>query len=291
MKKSIPIVAGIILLVCLAVGVAYFLITDERVNDTKQLGIGEPCYVSNVCMDENFNEIPLNRQKGCYQGDIWEAECYGTGDDMIISCSRTACDSGECSGNICAPECESHDAEKCYNGDLWWYDSCGSKEERSESCDYGCEDGECTEQQCDEEDSYKCAGGDLYWYDSCGQQGSKKEDCQYGCSTDSCNAEPEPDCTSHSSKQCSDGNVYWYDSCNNREETFEQCDNGCASAKCLADDEECPTGQTMCSDGTCKTSCTGGVQIDWQQGLAIGIIVIIIGGGAFLVYALKKKKQ
>ena len=40
--------------------------------------------------------------------------------------------------------CTSHASEKCDSGDLYWYDSCGNREEKKEDCgEYGCTSGVC----------------------------------------------------------------------------------------------------------------------------------------------------
>ena len=47
----------------------------------------------------------------------------------------------------CDVECTRYDHEKCYDGDVYWYDSCGNKDTVSAICSYGCEDGECLEEE------------------------------------------------------------------------------------------------------------------------------------------------
>jgi hypothetical protein len=49
-----------------------------------------------------------------------------------------SCSSGQICGSngVCAMvnNCTSHSAKKCANGDLYWYDSCGDREERAQAC-------------------------------------------------------------------------------------------------------------------------------------------------------------
>ncbi|MFW6014389.1 MAG: InlB B-repeat-containing protein, partial [Candidatus Nanoarchaeia archaeon] len=49
--------------------------------------------------------------------------------------------------STCERECISNDNKKCYDGDVYWYDSCGERQTTDEICDYGCEDGECLEEE------------------------------------------------------------------------------------------------------------------------------------------------
>ena len=39
--------------------------------------------------------------------------------------------------------CQRHNSTACYDGDLWWYDGCGQREDRKEACAVGCEEGAC----------------------------------------------------------------------------------------------------------------------------------------------------
>lgn len=39
--------------------------------------------------------------------------------------------------------CVAHAEQHCFQGDLWWYDSCGDREDRIECGEYGCEQDQC----------------------------------------------------------------------------------------------------------------------------------------------------
>jgi hypothetical protein len=90
-------------------------------------------------------------------------------------------------GNGGSDDCDSHHRSACYQGDVYWYDSCGEREEKKEDCeDAGCNDGQCGG-SCTSHASSNCDGGDVYWYDSCGKKEEKKEDCQgAGCNNGQC---------------------------------------------------------------------------------------------------------
>ncbi|MCK5022700.1 MAG: hypothetical protein KAS04_00870, partial [Candidatus Aenigmarchaeota archaeon] len=80
--------------------------------------------------------------------------------------------------------CTIHHEYKCYSGHVYWYNSCGVKEEKKEYCEYGCEGTECIE--CASQHEYACHDGDIYWYNSCGFKEDKKEYCNNGCSEGEC---------------------------------------------------------------------------------------------------------
>ncbi|UCD07154.1 MAG: eight-cysteine-cluster domain-containing protein, partial [Candidatus Aenigmatarchaeota archaeon] len=49
-------------------------------------------------------------------------------------------------GICCAPgeiQCKSHAEHRCYGGHVYWFDSCGHRQEKKEYCQYGCELGFC----------------------------------------------------------------------------------------------------------------------------------------------------
>jgi len=83
------------------------------------------------------------------------------------------------------PECESHSYYKCDSGNLYWFDSCGNKQEKKEYCQYGCSEKACLG-DCKSQAEYRCYGDHVYWFDSCGNKQEKKEYCQYGCENGFC---------------------------------------------------------------------------------------------------------
>ena len=57
----------------------------------------------------------------------------------------------------------SHDYFECFQGDVYWFDSCGNREEREEECNHGCRGGECLRgngSYCDScEEDFDCQEG------------------------------------------------------------------------------------------------------------------------------------
>ncbi len=128
-------------------------------------------------------------------GTLTEKYCTDNGG---ISAEIVQCDHG-CQDAACIAEgCTSHDEYGCYEGHVYWYNSCGNREEKKEYCQDGCEDSACivpNETQCVNETHALCWEGDLWWYDSCESRGALKQDCDYGCENASCVEEPENSCS------------------------------------------------------------------------------------------------
>jgi len=124
--------------------------------------------------------------------------------------------------------CGYHGEGKCYNDDLYWYDSCGNKEDRKEECELGCVEDRCRAVECQTHYTFKCHAGHIYWFDSCGNREDKKEYCEEGCENDKC----REDCPTHQNVQCHTGHVYWYDGCGEREGMKEYCPDGCELGSC-----------------------------------------------------------
>lgn len=94
----------------------------------------------------------------------------------------------------CVPT--SHASSSCDSGDVYWYDSCGSREEKKEECD-SCT---CSENSCVNDDQYGfvCGSGDVYWQDCHGAIVGMKEEC-------GCNSCAGGECQTSSSFSCSGG--------------------------------------------------------------------------------------
>lgn len=129
--------------------------------------------------------------------DVWEKPV------CISHCANKNCGEDGCGGNcgICNQEytcqtngtcmkivnCESHNSYKCYNGDVYWYNSCDEREGIRYNCNstQTCLNGECVEnvENCTTHASSNCSGGEVYWWNSCGE----REEIRYNCnSTQTC---------------------------------------------------------------------------------------------------------
>ncbi|MFW5884841.1 MAG: hypothetical protein ACOCUF_01240 [Patescibacteria group bacterium] len=175
--------------------------------------------------------------------------------------------------------CTSHDHKKCYNGDAYWYDSCGNREEKVDDCGYSyCDTGGYSEgtgdvyRYCSGGDAWGkydylnkgCSGGSCYssWnYNSCGHE--KLEDCGFNyCDTGGdvyryCSGNSVYGLYDYANKGCSGGNCYtdWdYNTCGNH---FVE---NCGSDSCDSwGDWDCADGSTRERARTCyNRGCSGG---------------------------------
>lgn len=158
--------------------------------------------------------------------------------------------------------CTPHATAACADGDVYWFDSCGAREDLKEDCaEASCSLGACVTAPCAMHDRADCADGDVYWFDSCGGREELKEDCAgAGCQRGVCAG---VSCAPHASAACSGGDVYWFDSCGVREDVKEHCVAGCTGDVC-----DCEPGLTRCGDacvdlstdldhcGGCEQACT-----------------------------------
>jgi hypothetical protein len=216
----------------------------------------------------------------CYDGDIWwydscdnretvkeqcEIPCTGTSQSCPIPptcdeiCGNRECGSygdcpscgtcsgceSQCVGNYCQPL--SQDSYRCYNGNIWWFDSCGNRETVKEQCEIPCTG---TSQSCPIPPTCDeiCGNRECGSYGDCPSCGTC-EGCE-DCVNNYCYA------SAHDSFECHDGDIWWYDSCNDRETIKEHCDNGCdgqsdsciVATGCTQDEEEwTQLGGRICS--------------------------------------------
>ena len=154
--------------------------------------------------------------------------------------------------------CDSHAESKCHGGHVYWFDSCGNKEDKKELCDRGCEENVCIDKgNCTVKNEMKCKDGHVYWYDSCGVKGEKKQYCNNGCSEGECIGEPsnETSCTETDSGYdiyekgtTTVGSQSLSDHCNADGSLTEKfCDGNTIKYNST----ECPT-MYVCNNGACK---------------------------------------
>lgn len=66
----------------------------------------------------------------------------------LSNCVSTSCpgchDPATTTTSTTLANCNSHASYKCYNGDVWYYDSCGQRQDRAVACGtFGCSNGKC----------------------------------------------------------------------------------------------------------------------------------------------------
>ncbi len=192
-------------------------------------------FLAVVCNDECF-EIG---DKQC--ADDGYQVCGEDSDGCLVWSSTVNCDSDEtCSYGACVEECTSNYEKKCHDGDVYWYDSCGTRESQYKSCnsDEVCADGECIagEDECESNYAKKCYDGDVYWYDSCGT----REEIYADCGTDEYEA----------SYQCS-GNII------QQKVNAAVCSAGvCSKSASWKNMTDCAAAGKVCAGGVCSSGDT-----------------------------------
>jgi hypothetical protein len=78
-----------------------------------------------------------NDDNPCTADSCVEGECQHENKEEGTECA----DNKECQSGVC--KCVPHSSYSCYSGDVYWYDSCGAKEEKKEACEIGCENNTC----------------------------------------------------------------------------------------------------------------------------------------------------
>ena len=168
-------------------------------------------------------------------------------------------------------KCVSKHVRKCYEGNSYWYDSCGNRQDKAERCSYGCAEGQCVESECKSHAQSKCYGSHVYWFDSCGHVQDKKEYCDYGCENGFCNNKTTEKCydsdggknyhvkgvaetsTQRLEDHCNDDGTltekYCSDSGEIKAEVVE-CPNGCLEGACIPGNET-----DLCEGVTCPDDC------------------------------------
>lgn len=219
-----------------------------------------------------------------------ENYCDGSGGISLTGCSvytnlpsGTECSEGYCDGQGNCEECVSNSEYHCKNGDIYWWNSCGVREDLKEDCSYDCQNDVCVlppSVECMEnsdcgflEDYFVCGSEVSRNYASvfliksykqcifpgttssyCLDQGIDvvyQETCDFSCRDGVC-VDPEcivdADCgSSEMIEYCSDGDVW-------RRTNLPSCLNaGESYASCSAQVEE--NILESCSNGCENSSC------------------------------------
>jgi hypothetical protein len=145
----------------------------------------------------------------CTSGDVWKCSSSGVWEP------EESCDY-ECSSGECLDEqCDSHEEKRCSSNSVYWYDSCGDKEEEYERCE---SDENCVGDQCVKFCSEGAIGGKLcssnsivqqYRLSDCSTETRVIETCQNGCDNSVCISPQCSTCVEPSSwSQCASGSMF-----------------------------------------------------------------------------------
>jgi len=112
--------------------------------------------------------------------------------NLQTSCSSNqTCNTGSCNTNVTS--CTSHATSRCDSGGVYWFDSCGNRQELYQACtgNQYCSGNTCVNNnnnQCTSHSQMRCNGSQVQWYDSCGNAQEVVQTCsntQY-CSGNTC---------------------------------------------------------------------------------------------------------
>ena len=158
---------------------------------------------------------------------------------------------------LIAPTCTTHTTKQCSGSAVYWYNSCGAKEDIFQQCASNqiCQNAQCVNITCSFNSecgangftgSPFCQNNNVYQnyrtY-TCANPGTASSSCSNStsaqlksnctgnqtCSNGSCGSS----CTYHSYQQCSGNNLYWFDSCGTQQDLIQYCQNGCQNNACI----------------------------------------------------------
>lgn len=166
----------------------------------------------------------------------------------------TACPSGACLDTTHCAACTSRDHLGCYSDDVYWYDSCGTRE-TTPAHDCGVDDPPGTA-RCSGSGSSAtlvhdfvdrgCSGGTCFEHTTT----DVIDDCDgAGCTSGAC-------CRSIDHLQCDGGDPYWYSSCGIRQDKDDECgtDTPVGSNYCRSEDIYRDYDVPGCTTGRCTTT-------------------------------------
>jgi outer membrane protein assembly factor BamB len=136
-------------------------------------------------------------QLSCYD-DILH-RCIKDIDGCLTFDTGITCENGCADSQACNTECTTHHHQACFDGNMYWVDSCDNYEEQIGSCECGCANDNQCRQNCaceptNLQDSYTCHDNAEWWVDDCGIEGEKKIDCECGCNESNSDCKSQQDC-------------------------------------------------------------------------------------------------
>ena len=142
------------------------------------------CNVSNMCSctPETNTSFCTRLNKTC--GSVTALDNCGI-NRTVSSCGSCSIEYSCAANGTCILNCTTHSYSTCYNGDVYWYNSCNEREEIRYDCNSTqiCSSGQCVD--CTTHSYSACYGGDVYWYNSCGTRETIRYDCN---STQTCSS-------------------------------------------------------------------------------------------------------
>lgn len=175
-------------------------------------------------------------------------------------------------------DCASHAWKACVGDVLWWFNSCGAKEELLQDCqvdDMNCKGEDCVPRPCQPKIHKGCDGNSVVWFDSCGQADTAVlESCSgdLTCLNGTCveklecnqhsdcptsqhcqGAECIADACEQGSKYCIGSSIYECDASGREKKLVQSCPYKCQSGNCSECASDC-SGKS-CGPNGCGGSC------------------------------------
>lgn len=225
--------------------------------------------------------------KICKYGDVWECSSSG-----VLGFSND-CDFGCSNGNCEQEQCSDHVEKKCDGGSVYWYDSCGDRQEEYDRCesDEVCESFECV-RVCDEGfiGEKLCSGSEVvqqYQSNDCSTDIKSIEQCDHACENSICTSPQCSPCLDPTSWSQCDGESMF--------RTNYKCDSttdyNCVS---FTEDTSCECGTSeqcnydeVCDSSVCVALDCGDNEIaDGNECIEIPAVstntIILVGAGVVL---------
>lgn len=229
----------------------------------------------------------------CEGTEVWQ--CSNSGVWEYVSNCEYQCYSGTCQQQ----QCTDHTTKKCEGGSVYWFDSCGNKQEEYERCesDEVCQNAKCT-RVCEEGfiGSTLCSGNKIvqqYQLSDCSTEIRDVDNCQFGCENSQC---IEPQCSLTSPQpsawsQCTNGEMSRTNyECNADTNYDYQSFTETESCEC-GTDGQCQYDETCESNVCVQLDCDDNEIADNHEcikksSFSIWIIVGIVFGGIVVVIFL-----
>ncbi|MEA3248135.1 MAG: hypothetical protein U9Q73_00340 [Nanoarchaeota archaeon] len=244
------------------------------------------CYCKTPTTQCSGGADPGDRK--CQGDEVWRCDNSGTWEYV------SDCDYGCSSGSCQQQQCVDHTTKSCEGNSVYWFDSCGERQEEYERCesDENCEGDRCV-RFCEEKfiGSKLCSGLNIvqqYQYSDCTTNIRTVETCQHGCENSQCKNPQCPTCSEPTDwSQCSVGEMfrtnYKCDSTTNyecRSFTEEQsCECG-TSGQCQYD-EICESN--VCVKLECEENEIADSHTCIKKSSPVLLISIIIGSVVFIL--------
>ncbi|MEF8846815.1 MAG: PKD domain-containing protein [Candidatus Paceibacterota bacterium] len=208
---------------------------------------GETCSGGSCIQEQTCSDQCTYGAQECAGDDSYHVCGDYDSDSCTEWSSNYYCNSDEtCSGGECVTTCTDQSYQSCYNDDLYWYDSCGQRENKSEECgsdswtdEYRCMNNwvqrkkhkkGCSYSSCynyyNWENYEECGTNETCSNGSCVQEQTCSDQCSYG----------DQECTGNDSYHtCGD---YDSDSCLEWSSNYYcSSDETCSGGSCVTDNQ------------------------------------------------------